>query len=335
MKNPLAKIGLDSFVVALLLAILAAWLAPGIGSRHGDFSPSAAASWGITIIFFFYGLRLSPSKFREGLRNVKLHTTIHLVTFVFFPLLILGAMWAFGVTPGLGGSYSTGENLWLGVFFMAALPSTVSSAVVMVSLAKGNVPAAVFNASLSSLLGVVLTPLWMSIFLTSGGGASTLDKVLLDLLLQVVLPIGLGMLLNRRLGEWAVRHAGMLSFFDKAVIVAIVYTSFCESFLGGMFESVSWWTLLVLIAGLAVVFGVVYGSVSVASRWLGFDRGDRITALFCGSKKSLVHGTVMSKVLVREHSAVGLLLLPTMVYHALQLVIVSVIAQRMAKRCEE
>lgn len=52
-----------------------------------------------------------------------------------------------------------------GRLFLATLPSTVSSSVVMVSIAGGNMAAAIFNASVSSLIGVFVTPLWMGIFL--------------------------------------------------------------------------------------------------------------------------------------------------------------------------
>jgi sodium/bile acid cotransporter 7 len=155
----LKKVGLDWFILALGLMIFLAWLWPAPGIVKAPISLGQLAGYGISVIFFFYGLRLSPEQLKAGLGNYKLHTVIQLSTFIFFPVLILA------VHPLVKDtSY---EMLWLGVFYLAALPSTVSSSVVMVSIAGGNIPAAIFNASISGLIGVFLTPLWMGLFLTA------------------------------------------------------------------------------------------------------------------------------------------------------------------------
>ncbi|HLT74062.1 MAG TPA: bile acid:sodium symporter, partial [Ohtaekwangia sp.] len=57
----------------------------------------------------------------------------------------------------------------------------------------------------------------------------------------------------------------------------------------------------------------------------------RITLIFCGSKKSLMQGAVMGQVLFPQTLSLGIILLPLMVYHALQLLVGSIIAQRMAQ----
>lgn len=321
---PPLRLRIDPFVVTLFAAIFVAWLAPAIGSDHTNWSPSEVAGWGVGVIFFFYGLKLSPSKFREGVRNIPLHTTIQATTFILFPLLTLGVM---ALAPQ--SWIDANPYLWIGIFFVAALPSTVSSSVVMVSIAGGNIPAAIFNASISSLIGVILTPLWMSLVLTSSAdGALDLGDVIVKLIVQVIVPVGAGMLLNGRYGSLAERHSRTLRLFDQTVIIAIVYTSFCESFEREMFASISWVTLLWLIVGMTALFFGVYLIVLWACRVLRFGHEDRITALFCSSKKSLVHGTVMSKVLVSDHTLTGILLLPIMIYHAMQLVLVGIIADR-------
>lgn len=167
---------------------------------------------------------------------------------------------------------------------MATLPSTVSSSVVMVSMAGGNVPAAIFNASVSSLIGVFVTPLWMSLFLAADEGAHSLGEAIAGLVFQVLVPVGAGMLLHRRWGAFAERHRRWLNLFDQAVIIAIVYTSFCESFEMHMFDTVSWPLLAALTAGMTALFFAVYGIVLAVSRRMRFSREDRIVALFCGSK---------------------------------------------------
>lgn len=318
-----ARAGLDWFLIALLGMIGLAYLWPEPGIQEGPLSLSNLANLGVSVIFFFYGLRLSGDKLRAGLSNWKLHLTIHITTFVVFPLIILAGIPLFE-TDG-------NRLLWLGAFYVAALPSTVSSSVVMVSIAGGNIPAAIFNASISSLLGVFITPLWMGVFLSTGSADYDLASVIGKLALQVIAPVVLGILLNRWLGAWADRHKKALGNFDKIVILTIVYTSFCESFERRMFENVTVSDLLILGVCMLALFFLIYGLVTLISRLLGFNRPDRITALFCGSKKSLVQGSVMVAVLFPE-DVVGIVLLPIMMYHALQLIAASVLAQSLARR---
>lgn len=317
------RAGLDWFLLALLSMIGLAYLWPAPGVQKGIFSIDSLADYGVSLIFFFYGLRLSPDKLRAGLSNWRLHLTVHLTTFVVFPLIILGLRPLFETTDT--------RLLWLGAFYVAALPSTVSSSVVMVSIAGGNVPAAIFNASISSLIGVFLTPLWMGLVLSTGSGEYDLAGVIWKLTLQVIVPVVLGLLLNKRLGWFAEKNKKALRYFDQAVILMIVYTSFCESFSRNMFKDLTSADLVELGACMLGLFFLVYGLVYIISRLLNFAREDRITALFCGSKKSLVQGSVMANVLFSGNVA-GIVLLPIMMYHALQLIVTSILAQSMNKK---
>jgi sodium/bile acid cotransporter 7 len=323
-RELLARAGFDSFLMALVGVIgLAAWR-PFYGTDEAPLPLAQIANYGVSLIFFFYGLRLSPAKLREGLGNWRLHLVIQLATFLVFPLLVLAGY-------GLFARDST-QLLWLGTFYLAALPSTVSSSVVMVSIAGGNLPGAIFNASISSLVGVFLTPLWMGLFLTAQAGSYDLWAVIGKLALQVVAPVVLGILLHGKLGRFAERNRKPLRLFDQSIILLIVYTSFCESFARKLFAGYRTADLLGLGAAMLGLFLGVYGLVHVACRLLQFNRADRITALFCGSKKSLVQGTVMSRVLFPDPNVVGIVLLPIMLYHALQLLAASIIAQSMARR---
>ena len=317
------RAGLDGFILALVGAVFLAWLWPYPGTSAAPVPLGKLAGYGVSVIFFFYGLKLNLAQLRVGLSNTRLHLLIHAVTFLLFPLLIL-AVKPFFQSPG-------NQTLWLGIFFLAALPGTVSSAVVMVSLAGGNVPAAIFNASLSSLLGVFVTPLWMGLLMNTTAAHFDLGEVFLKLVVQVLLPVLAGMLMHRFWGSFAEKHRQQLGAFDKSVIVLIVYTSFCESFANGVFSLLGWQELGLLWLGAVALFFLVYGIISLASAFLKFSREDRITALFCGSKKSLVQGAVMSKVLFAGVASAGVLLLPIMLYHASQLLIVSSIAQRMRR----
>lgn len=325
------KAGLDGFMLALLSMILLAWLWPGPGMQDSPLHLSTVSTYAVSVIFFFYGLRLSPEKLKAGLVNWRLHVMVHLSTFVLFPVLALS------VRPFFHSG--EGQTLWLAIFFLTVLPSTVSSSVVMVSIARGNIPAAIFNASISSLIGVFVTPLWMGLVLDAGAGpASTghfdLLSVVGKLALQVLLPVFAGILLNKRWGHFAEANKKYIRYFDQSSILLIVYTSFSESFGEHLFDSLGIKEIVFLGIGMLGMFFGIYFLLTFISGLLHFNREDKVTAVFCGSKKSLVQGAVMSKVLFAGPEA-GFMLLPIMLYHALQLIVASIIAQRMAREPQD
>lgn len=318
---------LDWFLLGLVAAVVLAYLMPAVGSQSSVIPWKLITTVGVALIFFFYGLKLSLDKLKAGLRNWRLHVVVQLITFVVFPVLALL------VRPLFEGA--KGAQLWQSIFFLCTLPSTVSTSVVMVSIARGNLPAAIFNASISSLLGIVLTPLWASLFLHTSADSGHLWNLAASLVWQVVLPVAAGVLLNRRFGHFAEQHKGALRISDQVVILLIVFTAFCESFEEGIFRSFAARDILLLGLGMIGLYLGIFGVVGGLSRVLGFSREDRITALFCGSKKSLVHGSVMASLLFPGMDATGLLLLPLMLYHALQIMLASMMAQRMGRQAEE
>ena len=320
----LARAGLDWFLLALLGVVALAYFQPGLGSKTSPVPWKIITTIGVALVFFFYGLKLSMEKMRAGMRNWRLHSLVQLATFVLFPALALLARPFFGS--------ESGALLWQSIFFLCALPSTVSTSVVMVSIAGGNLPAAIFNASISSLLGIVLTPLLASLFLHTSADGRQLWGLAVQLLWQVLLPVGAGVLLHPRFSAFAERHRAGLRVFDQLTILLIVFTAFCESFAEGVFSRYRPADVFKLGAGMVGLYLLVFGIIWGASRLLRFSRADQIVAVFCGSKKSLVHGSVMASLLFPASAATGLLLLPLMLYHALQIVLASSMAQYLGRQ---
>ena len=311
---------MDWFSPALLLMILLAKLFPEPGLVEGFFSLQSFANFGIGFIFFLYGLRLSFNQLKGSAGNWRLHLVIQSTTFIIFPIFVLLFRGLF-----VGSQYYT---LWLGVFYLAALPSTVSSAVVMISLARGNVSGGIFNATVSSLAGILITPLWMSVFLSSEGMGIEMGPVFTRLGYQIFLPLVAGVSLHRWLGAFAIKHSYITRYFDQSVILAVVYTSFCISFHDKIFSGYTSGIILLLIVYLLILFVVINGSILGMSRFLRLPKPDLITGLFCGSTKSLMHGSVMAGVLFMGMPDSGIFLLPVLLYHAMQLTITAYMAQR-------
>ena len=314
---------IDPFVIAIACSIALAYFFPALGSSDSRIPLSSINTIGMGLIFFFYGLKLHTSSLKSGLSNWKLHLLVQASTFILFPLLILSLY-----PLSRGTEY---EVFWLGFLFLAALPSTVSSSVVLVSLAKGNIPAAIFNASISGLIGILITPLWMAPFMDGKQQDFDFTAIYSQLALSIILPLVLGFALQSFWGNWARKNQKTLSLMDKTIILSIIYQSFVHSFEEGLFQQVSAYDLCVILIGVLFLFYAVYGLTGLLCKVLNFNREDTITAQYCGSKKSLVHGTVFSKALFGTSSIAGLILLPLMLFHALQILIISTYANKASK----
>lgn len=319
------KIKIDGFVIAIICTVFVAYFFPFFGTDQSPINISKIANIGISFIFLFYGLKLSKQKITSGLRNWKLHVVVQLATFLLFPVLVL-------LVKPFVPQTEMSQTIWLAFFFLACLPSTVSSSVVMVSLAKGNIPGAIFNASISGIIGILITPLWLGLFLKTSSSDFDFTQTYIDLVLQILVPIILGLFLQKYLGEYATKYNKQLALFDKAIILLIIYKSFAHAFYSGLFSNVSLQILALFGIGVTVLFIALYSSLSIVCRFLKFSKEDTITALFCGSKKSLVHGTVFSSVLFKTSTTLGIILLPIMLYHAMQIIIISFIAQKLNEK---
>jgi len=318
----LKRAGLNNFFFLLISVVFLAWMFPFYGTSKGPLPLSTITKYGVAIIFFFYGLGLSPERLKAGLTNWRLHILIQATTFIIFPIFVLSFSFLLN-----DPEY---KLIWLGTFYLAALPSTVSSSVVMVSIAGGNLSAAIFNASISSIIGIFVTPLWMSFFIKETGSAAELSDIILNLCIQILLPVIAGILLHSFWGKFVEHHKKKLRFFDQSIILLIVYTAFCESLAGNMFQDHSLMEILALGGIMLLFFLFMFILMYALATFFKFNREDRITILFCGSKKSLVQGAVMGRVLFPNPVTFGIILLPLMLYHALQLIAGSAIAHRMA-----
>jgi sodium/bile acid cotransporter 7 len=311
----------DWFLIGMGVAVALAWLFPDAGAKGGALHPELINKLGVSLIFFLHGLTLSFGALLAGTKQWRVHALVQGSTFVLFPLLGL-------LLLGLGSSLA--PELKTGVFFLCALPSTISSSIALTAAARGNVPVAVFNATLSSLLGVVLTPLWLSLVLGTTGHALPFGSVVVDLLLLLVLPLVVGQAARPMLGKLAAAHKSRISVVDRLTILLLVYTSFCDSVKGGVWSSGA--TPLVVAGGASVLLlAAALGLTWLAGGGLGLGRAERIAALFCGSKKTLASGVPMARLIFGAQPGLAIILLPIMIYHPLQLLVGGWLAGRLAR----
>ncbi len=320
MNNLLQRLRIDPFTLALLATVLLASLLPVSGSAATVMD--VVTDVAIAALFFLHGARLSREAVKAGMLHWRLHLTILACTFVLFPLLGL-------LFKPLAHALLT-PQLFVGLLFLCALPSTVQSSIAFTSMAGGNVPAAVCAASLSSLLGVFLTPLLMGLLVGTQGAMADPWTAIGKILLQLLVPFLAGHFLRPWIGAWVERHRPVLRWTDQGTILLVVYTAFSASVIEGLWRDTPLPALLGVAVAAAVLLALAMGLITFIARRLGFNRADEIAIVFCGSKKSLATGVPMAKVMFAGGS-LGAIVLPIMLYHQIQLIVCAFVAQRYAR----
>ena len=310
---------LDPLLVGIVVAAALAFVLPARGMFADGFA--IAVKLAIALLFFLYGARLSTHEALKGLTNWRLHALILAFTFVVYPLIGLLARPA---TAFLS------DELYQGLLFMTLVPSTVQSSVALTGVARGNVSGAVVAASVSSLVGVVVTPLLVMWLMGAGDGVSVDASVFGDIALQLLLPFILGQLAHNfvpRVGELAKSKATKL--VDRGSIWMVVYSAFSRGVVSGVWSNVSVWEILFLVAFACALVLAVLWLTRVVPEALHFPREDRVAIQMCGTQKSLATGLPMATVIFGGAS-LGVLIIPLMIYHMTQLVICSAYVSRIS-----
>ena len=315
----LSRLRVDTYLLLIVGMVVAASILPAKGAAAPVFD--WATKIAIGLVFFLHGARLSREAVIGGLTHWRLHLVVLGATFVLFPALCLGlaALPAWVTPPALAS----------GIIFLGCLPSTIQSSIGFTVIARGNVPAAVAAASGSNLLGIAITPVLVGLLLNAQGAVSVSSAE--AIVLQLLVPFVAGQALRRWIGGWVAERAKLLSFIDRGSILLVVYTAFSGAVVEGVWSKIGALDLVRLLVLCSVLLAAVLTATWFTARSLRFATPDEIAVVFCGSKKSLASGVPMAGVLFPAATA-GLVLLPLMLFHQIQLMACAVIAQRYAIR---
>lgn len=311
--------GIDPLVRLLAVAILLASFVPvSAGYRP---AAQAVSSGAIFVLFLLNGLRLPRDEVLRGLRHGRFLAPL--------------ALWSFVLMALVGWALATAGGPWLppyvalGLVFLGVLPSTVQSATAYSSLAGGNVAVSVVAAAFLNILGIFLSAPLFS--LMAGGEGVGFDLGSLQRVgLILLLPFILGQLAQPYLGNLVRDHRRLSVWMDRLAIAIAVYVAFSGAVEQGLWQQVTpaTWLALLLLVGLFLVVG--FGGAWMLGGALRLRRDDRIAFLFAGAQKSIAMGAPLASLLFPPAVA-GLLLLPVLTYHLLQLVISAPLAARLSR----
>jgi sodium/bile acid cotransporter 7 len=317
----LSRFYIDGFILSIIAVAVVASIFPASGG--GQTALDWATKIAIALLFLLYGARLHPREALEGLKHWRLHSVVLASTYLLFPLI--------GLALRVLAPTVLTDELYTGVLYMCLVPSTVQSSIAFTSIARGNVAGAVVSASFSNLIGVFITPLLVILLMNTTGEATVDASSIVDIVLQLLLPFVIGQLIRPWVTGWLQRHAAPTKIVDRGSILLVVYSAFSAGMNEHAWSGLSAWRVLALVAVCCAILATVLGVTAFAGRALGFSLPDRIVILFCGSKKSLATGLPMASVLFAGQP-VGLIVLPLMIFHQIQLIVCAALAQRFARR---
>ena len=318
----LKMLALDRFTVLLFVMVILASFFPVYGKSADIFGVITTAA--IAILFFLHGAKLSREAVIEGLMHWKMHALVFTFTFALFP--VLGLLAKPILVPMLG------QELYWGFLFMCFLPSTVQSSIAFTSVAQGNVAGAICSASFSNLIGMFITPVLVSFFIlgqSDHGFDPTASIIQITLLLLI--PFILGQIFRPYVLPYMQKMPSIVKAFDQGSILMVVYGAFSSAVVAGLWHQVSGKTLILLIIVCSVLLTLIMLLTLYIPRWMGFNRADQKAIFFCGSKKTLASGVPMAQILFIGQP-LGMIVLPIMIFHQIQLMVCGVIANYWAKQ---
>lgn len=319
----MGKIKLDGFTGLLLLVVALASVLPCRGAAATAFAIATKAA--IVLLFFMHGAKLSREAVINGLGAWRVHLVVLASSFVIFPLI--------GLAIALIPSQILSPQLRDGFVYLSILPSTVQSSIALTAIAGGNVAAAVCGASLSNILGVFITPALAALLMPEalgGGEGRDLSSAVLDIASTLLLPFVLGHLSRRWTAGFVDRHKQLLMRTDRGSILLVVYTAFSAAVVQGLWSRVSVADLGAILVICAVMLAVILGLLTAVSRLSGFGKPEEIAVIFCGPQKSLASGVPMAAALFPV-AQVGLIVLPLMFFHQIQLIVGAILARHYAE----
>ncbi|MFT0848548.1 bile acid:sodium symporter family protein [Actinomycetaceae bacterium L2_0104] len=305
----------DPLVTGIIVAMILGLVLHLPQRAHDIFSVVADLS--VATVFLVYGMRIRTRDVIDGLRNVKLQGLVLAATYVLFPALgfAIGKL----VAPWLGTGFATG------FLYLSLLPSTIQSSVTFVSIARGNVAAAVCAATISNIVGIFITPVLVLLFLNISGASG---DDFLSVFVLLLLPFILGQLIQPKVGAWWRAHRRLVRVVDNTSIILIVFSAVLGATAAGAWHGVTVWTILLLLALSGVLLALLLTLTWWGGKLAGLNRADRIVLLMCGSKKSLASGLPMAKALFPA-GMVGSIIVPVVIFHQLQLFVCAILARHL------
>lgn len=317
----------NAFLIGIGIALMLAVNFPEWGAPKGPLHAKFLANLGVQVIFLLQGLTLPLHELKRGVLHWKLHVWIQICIFGIAGILFLGA-------AGLLSAIGQGP-LSVGFIYLAVLPTTIASAIAFTSSANGNVAAALFNTTFANIFGIFWVPAICLIAFSTTGEIPTgqLGALFQKLAALILLPLVIGQILQpfaRRIRGFPIARK-QFKWITQSIILFIIFTAFSGSVMEATWEQFPLPSFALVALCVLLCLISLHWIVWTGTQLFFAEFQDRITALFCGSQKTLATGAPMAMAIFSTlpQIDIGTALLPLLLYHPLQLLLAAAIVQRL------
>ena len=313
------------FTIGLFAAVGLAFLFPSFGAAGGIFKSELTTKLCIALIFLIQGLSLPTRQLLASATHFRLHVFCQSWIFILSPILMMLIIFVFDQWIPSG--------IQSGLLYLSVLPTTISSAIVLTANSDGDSGAALVSATLSNIIGILITPLWcVSLFAQTSGKFPPLDSLIAKIALYVLLPLVIGQLIRLALRNRIANGKNVFKQSNNALILFIVYAAFCNSIADQVWIAFGWHSILIALAFSALFLLLLSALTWTSSELSSNDPRQRIAAFFCSSQKTLAAGIPMATVIFAGQTGTtqeSLIILPIIIYHSLQLFLAGAIQTRL------
>lgn len=272
--------------------------------------------WVIFFIFILSGLVLDARLLRKGLSDVSATISALVVIFILSPLVVL----LFYYLP-------LDVQVLTGLFLVAAMPSTLSSGVVMTHSAGGNMAHALFVTIVANTLAVFTIPVVLSWLLAITGADHTIDidktAIMLKIATLVLLPLALGTGIQHCAGQVIAPFQRKATLTSQLLILSIVWMGLCQS----RPAILSGGSAIVPIAGAVFGFHLLLVLLAIGlTRLCGLGPGRRESVIFMGGQKTLPLSVILQVTLFPHY---GLALVVCVLHHIIHLMMDAYLVERL------
>uniref|UniRef100_A0A7S2TT72 Uncharacterized protein n=1 Tax=Lotharella oceanica TaxID=641309 RepID=A0A7S2TT72_9EUKA len=315
------------FLYFLILSIAVAGAYPPAGRKKGPLYPPITVSWvAVVLIFFITGLKLKSAELTKAAAYWRLNIYVLCFTFIFIPLTVY-------ILALILRQTAYNSDIIDGMIVMGCLPTTISTCVILTKTASGNEAASVFNATVSNFLGIFLTPALLLLLLGQSGSVSIVN-ILYKLAARVVAPVAFGQFLRWLVPSiipWVTRNGKNLKRLSEILLLFIVWATFSETFYQGVDAKPEEFGILLAMLIPLHCFYLAFCFFTTRIPCFGYTRPDIVALLFCSTQKTVALGIPLISAMYEDSDSIGILSVPLLIYHPMQLVIASLLVGKLGQ----
>ena len=175
----------------------------------------------------FVGMGIKTDIFSDPTQRLEFNVFVQGFSFVFISAIV------YGLSRVLIAAEIIVDSLANGMVICSCLPSTLNMVMVLTRISGGDENAAIYNCTFGTIIGMIVGPVLMVVYLSPSSPDMDVLKVFYRILVRVIVPTILGQILQKQSKltmRFVRRHRKYVMYGQQLLLTFVVYTMFCTTF---------------------------------------------------------------------------------------------------------